>query len=176
VGRLDRGITSIDDLRGKTIGVPLGSRPEFAMDRLLYYRGIDTPEVTLVDVPVNRSMAALVNGEVDAVAAWQPCIDRIREQIGDQVVVWSVQEDQPSYTLAMCGGEWAAENGPVIVRFLKSLVQAESYVADHPEAARTFIQAKLNYDADCMASVWPGYRFSVALDPALVVAMEDQAR
>jgi NitT/TauT family transport system substrate-binding protein len=176
VGRIDRGIEDIADLKGTTIGVPLGSRPEFALDRFLYFRGIDASQGTLVDVPVNRSVEALVNGTVDAVAAWQPYIDRIKEQMGRQVVSWSVQEDQPSYTLVMCRGEWTAENGDVIVRFLKSLVQAETYVADNPEAARAFVQEELHYDADYMASVWPDYRFSVMLDQPLVVAMEDQAR
>jgi NitT/TauT family transport system substrate-binding protein len=176
VGRIDRGINDIADLEGKTIGVPLGSRPEFALDRFLYLRGIEASVATLVDVPVNQSVDALVSGKVDAVAAWQPYINRIREQMGDQVVAWSVQEDQPSYTLAMCRGEWAVENGDLIARFLKALVMAESYVADHPDEARAFVQAKLNYDADYMRSVWPAYRFSVMLDQTLVVAMEDQAR
>jgi NitT/TauT family transport system substrate-binding protein len=176
VGRVDRGITTIADLEGKTIGVPLASRPEFALDRFLYFRGIDASRVTLVNVPVNQSVDALVDGQVDAVAAWQPYIDRIKEQMGDQVIAWSVQQDQPSYTLVMCRGDWTAENQPVIVRFLKSLVQAESYMDDHPQESKAFLQAKLNYSADYVASVWPDYRFSVSLDQTLVVVMEDQAR
>jgi NitT/TauT family transport system substrate-binding protein len=176
VGRVDKGINRIADLEGKTIGVPLGSRPEFALDRFLYFRGIDASEVTLVNVPVNQSVDALVNGNVDAVVAWQPYIDQIGERMGDRVVAWSVQEDQPSYTLVMCSAEWTVENPELITRFLKSLVQAESYIVDNPEAVRAFIQEKLNYSADYVASIWPDYRFSVLLDQALVVAMEDQAR
>jgi ABC-type nitrate/sulfonate/bicarbonate transport system substrate-binding protein len=68
VGRLDRGIKSIADLNGKKIGVPMGSRPEFALDRFLVLRSIDPSVVTLVNVPVNKSPDALANGEVDAVA------------------------------------------------------------------------------------------------------------
>jgi len=176
VGRVDRGIHELGDLKGKTIGVPLGSRPEFALDRFLYFRGIEESDVTLVDVPVNQSVEALVGGRVDAVAAWQPYIDQIQEQMGDQVVSWSAQEDQPSYTLVMCQGEWAGDNQKSIARFLQSLVQAESYGVNHPEAVRALMQEKLNYDADYVASVWPDYRFSVLLDQTLVVAMEDQAR
>jgi NitT/TauT family transport system substrate-binding protein len=176
VGRVDRGIENLSDLKGRTIGVPLGSRPEFALDRFLFLRGIDTTEVTLVDVPVNESVQALASGKVDAVAAWQPYIDRLRDQMGAQVVSWSVQEDQPSYTLVMTRGKWTEENGPAIARFLKSLVQAERFVADDPDAARSFVQTELNYDKDYMADVWPSYRFSVTLDETLVVVMEDQAR
>jgi NitT/TauT family transport system substrate-binding protein len=176
VGRVDRGINTLADLKGKTVGVPLGSRPEFALDRFLYFSGIETSEVNLVNVPVNLSVKALVGGQVDAVAAWQPYIDRIKEQMGDEVVTWDVQEDQPSYTLLMCSEEYTAANPDTIVRFLKSLVQAENFIKDNPEDTGLIIRERLNYDNEYMESIWPDYRFSVTLDQTLVVAMEDQAR
>lgn len=100
VGRVDRGISKISELKGKTIGVPLGSRPEFALDRFLLFNGIDSSNLNLVNIPVSRSVDALVNGEVDAVASWQPYIDRIKEQMGDKVVVWDVQEDQARWIIS----------------------------------------------------------------------------
>ena len=175
-GRVDRGIDSLADLEGKTVGLPLGSRPEFALDRFLYLHSIDAARVTLVDVPVNRAEEALVNGDVDAVVAWQPYINRIRARLGPGVVTWSVQQDQPSYTLLMCKGEWADKHEELLARFLSALVQAESYIVHNPDAARAATQERLGYDLNYMASVWPDYSFSVMLDQALVVAMEDQAR
>jgi ABC-type nitrate/sulfonate/bicarbonate transport system substrate-binding protein len=176
VGRIDRGLETLDDLEGKTIGLPLGSRPEFALDRYLYLHGIDAATVTLVDVPVDRAEEALVNGDVDAVGAWQPYVDRIRARLGPGVVTWSLQQDQPSYTLLMCKGEWADTHKELLTRFLSALVQAESYIVHNPDAARAAIQEQLDYSPDYMASVWPDYSFALLLDQARVVAMEDQAR
>jgi NitT/TauT family transport system substrate-binding protein len=176
VARIDRGIRSIADLRGKTIGVPLGSRPEFALDRFLYFHGIDVSEVTLADVPVGESVEALVSGKVDAVAAWQPYTDEVVQQLGAQVVSWSVQENQPSYSLVMSRAGWTAENRDLVTRFLRSLVEAEEYVTRNPEAARALLHEEWNYDESYLSSIWPAHSFSVLLDQALVVAMEDQAR
>ena len=176
VARLDRGIHSLSDLEGKTIGVPLGSRPEFALDRFFYFQGIDSSQVTLIHVPVNQSVDALVRGEVDAVAAWHPYIDQIEASMGDEVISWSVQEDQPSYTLLMGRARWTQENRELIAQFLQSLVEVEGYLAENPEEARASLQKKLDYSDDYMDSVWPNYSFSVMLDQALVVAMEDEAR
>ena len=92
------------------------------------------------------------------------------------MVVWDVQEDQPSYTLVMCTEGWTTNNPELLKRFLKSLVQAEDFITGNPEEAKAFIQQKLSYDDAYMASVWPDYHFSVTLGQALVVAMEDQAR
>jgi NitT/TauT family transport system substrate-binding protein len=176
VGRVDRGIKTLANLRGKSIGVPLGSRPEFALDRFLFFHNIDPSTVNLVNVPVSKSVDALTNGEVDAIASWQPYIDQIKNKMGEEVVSWDVQEDQPSYTLVMCTEEWTAENPELIIRFLKSLTQAESYVQGNPVEAEALIQQRLNYDISYMDAVWHDYSFSVSLDQALVVAMEDQAR
>jgi NitT/TauT family transport system substrate-binding protein len=76
----------------------------------------------------------------------------------------------------MCTGEWTAENPGLITRFLESLIEAETYIASHPEAAKAIIQGKLDYTEAYVASVWPDYRFSVSLGESLVVAMEDEAR
>lgn len=176
VCRGDRGINSIADLKGRTIGVPLNSRPEFALDRFLFLQGIDVADLRLVDVPVERSVEALVSGEVDAIAAWQPYTTQASERLGGQVVSWSVQEDQPSYTLLMSRSVWAADNRAVSARFLTSLLQAEEYVAANPEDAKDFVCDRLGYDEDYVESIWPEHSFSVLLDQALVVAMEDQAR
>ena len=176
VGRTDSGINDVADLKGKRIGVPLKSRPEFSLDRFLLLRGINSSEVTLVNVPVNQSVDALVNREVDAVTAWQPYIDRIRDRMGNALIVWKTQEEQPSYSLVMCTAQWTADNPELVKRFLESLVQAESYVMNHPGSAKAIIQEKLNYDDAYMDSVWPDYRFSVLLDQSLIAAMEDEAR
>jgi len=176
VGRLDRGIKSAADLSGKKIGVPMGSRPEFALDRFLVLRGIDPSKVTLINVPVNKSPDALANGEVDAVATWQPYINQIKERMGDGLLILPTQEGQPSYTLIMCKADWAAGNPDTIVRFLKSLIQSQNYIKDYPDEAKAFIRGKLNYDESYMASIWPENDFAVSLDQSLLLAVEDQAR
>jgi ABC-type nitrate/sulfonate/bicarbonate transport system substrate-binding protein len=176
VARRDGGISDLVDLKGKTVGVPIASRPEFALDRFLFFRGIDVSELTLVDVPVDQSVEALAGGKVDAVASWQPYVDRAKERLGGQIVTWSIQEDQPSYTLVMSKAGWAVENRELATRFLRSLVQAEEYVAGKPEAARALLYERLGYDQAYINSVWAEHAFSILLDQALVVAMEDQAR
>jgi NitT/TauT family transport system substrate-binding protein len=164
------------DLAGKTIGLPMGSRPEFALSRYLLFRGIDESEVTLVDVKIDQSVEAISSGEVDAVAVWEPYTSRIKEQMGGGVISWSVQEDQPSYTLLMTTREYIADHQEPVAAFLQALLQAEAYIIENPEEAGEIIRQQMSYSREYIDGIWPDYRFSISLNQALVVAMEDQAR
>jgi NitT/TauT family transport system substrate-binding protein len=50
IGRQDRGISAISDLKGKRIGVGLGTITEFYLGRFLALHGMKLQDVTLVDV------------------------------------------------------------------------------------------------------------------------------
>lgn len=176
VGRRDRGINSPSDLRGKRVGVPVGSRPEFALGRFLDSNGISASDLMLVNVSVDRSADVLLNGYVDAVATWQPYIGRITDILGQDTAAWSVQSGQPSYNGLVCTSGWTSAHAGLVEALLRALVQAESYVAGHPEDAKALVQRQLSYSATYLASVWPDYQFSVSLDQSLITAMEDESR
>jgi ABC-type nitrate/sulfonate/bicarbonate transport system substrate-binding protein len=176
VGRPDMGVRKISDLKGKKVGVPMGSRPEFALGRFLYLNGFDPPEVTLVDVGVDQSVKALVSGKVEAVVTWQPYIEQIEDHMSDRTVAWSVQGGQPSYNGLVCAAEWTVAQPDLITSFLKSLVHAETYVLRKPEAVKNIIANELDYSEAYLSSVWPDHEFSVSLDESLITAMEDEVR
>jgi NitT/TauT family transport system substrate-binding protein len=174
VGRHDRGIEDVSELKGKRIGVTLQTINEFYLARFLELNGIDLQEVTPVDLKPAQFVNALAGGEVDALIAWQPYIHQILEQQSD-IVVWPAQNNQAVYGLLVCDNEWLARHGDTIERFVRSLGQAEDYIVTYPAEAKAIIQERLDYDGDYVASVWPQHHFSLSLDFSLIVAMTDEA-
>lgn len=77
IGRKDREILNISDLRGKRIGFPKGTILEFFLGRFLELHGISRQDVTLVDVNASQSADDIVNGDVDAIMYFQPYVYRI---------------------------------------------------------------------------------------------------
>jgi hypothetical protein len=75
-----------------------------------------------------------------------------------------------------CRGDWIASHQEQINRLLRSLIQAEEYVIDHPDEAKAIVQKRLNYTDIYMESMWPEHQFSLALDQSLLIAMNDEAR
>lgn len=176
VGRKDKGIENVTDLKGKKIGLTLGTIGEFYLGRFLTLHGVSMQDVTLVDMPPSEYVQALTNGSVDALIVVNTFIDQIQERLANNTVLWSAQSSQNGYYVIACRNDWAVSHRDQINRLLKSLSQSEDYVISHPAEAKAIVQKRLNYDNSYIASIWPEHKFSLSLDQSLILAMEDEAR
>jgi NitT/TauT family transport system substrate-binding protein len=176
LGRRDRGVKSIPDLKGKRIGVTLKTAAEFYLGRFLELQGMNMRQVTLINVSPPQSVDALVNGDVDAVVAWQPNVRAIEDRLGSGVVKWGVQKGQAAYCMVIGRGEWVTKHPELIKRFSTALVQAENYAVGHPDEAKAIVQRRLSYDDSYMTTIQAEHQFSLLLDQSLITAMEDEAR
>ncbi len=176
VGLTDRGIRNVADLKGKRIGVPLGTLQEFYLGRFLDLHGMSIRDVTLINTAPGQVADTIANGSADAVVTWEPFVSRIQEQHKNGTVSWSVQNNQAVYSVLVCRNDWIKQHPDLIRRFLNSLSQAERYIVLHPAEAKAILQNRYHYDDAYMAAVWPENQFSLALDQSLITAMEDEGR
>ncbi len=176
VARTDEGINNVSDLNGKTIGVAFGTIAEFYVGSFLELNGLNLSNVTLVNVPLAGAQAVLANGTVNAVLTIQPYVSQIESLLGNKVVVWQAQANQFAYSDLVCTTSWAQQNPGLIVRFLKSLVQAETYVINHQSQSIAIVTKTLNYSSTYLPNVWSDYQFTVSLDQSQILAMQDEAQ
>ena len=175
VGRKDRGIAKISDLKGKRVGLTLKTINEFYLGRLLALNGMKLRDVTLVDLAPAQYGKAIAGGEVDAIIAWQPYVYRIEKEV-NRVVVWPAQSSQAVFGVLVCSNGWLTQHTEAVERLLKSLRKAEDYLTRYPDKAKSIVQNRLNYDDSYIATIWPQHHFSLSLDQPLVVAMKDEAQ
>ena len=177
VGRKDRGIEKVSDLKGKRVGTTLRTIAEFHLGRFLELHGMNMRDITLVDVKTPAEWVnAIVNGDIDAIATAQPSVNAIKDRLGANAVVWPAQSGQSLYALMISTDGWITKHPELVSRFLKSLAQAEEYAFRHPSEAKVIVQKALNLSAAYMETVWSQNQFSLSLDQALILAMEDEAR
>jgi ABC-type nitrate/sulfonate/bicarbonate transport system substrate-binding protein len=177
VGRADRGINDISDLKGKTIGTTFGTIAHYYLGRFLTLNDINTADVTLVDLKTPAEWVnAVVNGSIDAVATAQPSADLAKDGLGANAVVWSLLGNQPLYAQAIAAKNWINENPDLCRRFLNALYQAEVFVAEHPAEAKDIVKQQMNFSDTYMETVWARNQFYLSLDRSLILAMEAEAR
>ena len=177
VGRVDRGINDVSDLKGKTIGTTLGTIAHFYLGRFLELNGLSFQDVTFVDLKTPTEWVdAVVNGSIDAVATAQPYVEMANEGLGENAVAWSIQSSQPLYAQAISTDEWIAGHPELCSRFLRSLYQAEAFVINHPAEAKAIVKSQMNFSDSYVETVWHQNQFSLSLDQSLILAMEGEAR
>ena len=177
VGRRDRGIESAASLKGKRVGVTIGTSGHFVLDAMLNRQGLAPADVVRLDLKPEQFSAALTSGDVDAIATWEPYLDSLRAQLGSNgVSVYSEDVYEIPYNLASTR-DYVARHPGTLKKVLRALVEGARFCASAPDAARALMVAdRKTVDTSRWKVLWPAYRFHVALDQGLLLALEDETR
>jgi ABC-type nitrate/sulfonate/bicarbonate transport system substrate-binding protein len=176
LGRKDRGIRSVSDLRGKRIGFLSGSIQPFYLGRFLSLNGMSTSDITGVGLKTSEAaVEELSSGRLDGVVAAEPFASAASGRLKGDITVFRVQNYQYLYLLLVCEREWIVSHPKIVARFIESLVRAEEYLFQDPLKSNEIVQKRMGVDSQFMKSVWQRNLYSISLDESLVVAMEDEA-
>lgn len=115
----DSDIKSVADLKGKKIGLVVGSIVQNLLYNLLKEEGLTLDDVEQLNLGTGELQEALATGQVDAVATWQPMIAQI-ENAGVGVLLADGS-----------GGVFLAEN---------TIFVQDDYLAANPDIVRIFME------------------------------------
>src|SRR5216117_2455481 len=145
-------IRTVQDLRGKRIGVPgMGTPPFIFANRVLGANGIDaSKEITWLVFPAGELGLALDKGEVDAVADSEPIgslllADGKVRNIADQAADAPYRDEYCCAVLV--NGKFLARNPKASAAATRALLKAAKWVETNPAAA-----AKLSVEGKYLAS------------------------
>ncbi len=176
IWRKDSGIEKIQNLKGKSIGVTLTTISEFYLGRTLELHGLSVRQVTLIDMKAADAEKALLGKEVDAVVTWEPWVEYIRQDMGDNVIIREGQSEQYAFWNMVATGNWVSGNIGIIQRLIESLAEADDYVIHNEGNTKDIVAKRMGFDEAYMNTLWPHYQFLLSLDQSLITAMEDEAR
>lgn len=176
LGRKDRGVRRLDDLRGKKVGLSKGTSSQYYFDRLLLELGIAEAEVQVIDTHSGDIVAALHRGKLDAIVTWTPYLAQAEAKLGANAARLP-KDGLAKITWSLFGTPQYVHAHPQAVKaVLRALVRAESWLVGDPDAARRLVAKQIGIDPASLAGAWPTYHFEVALDQSLIVALEEQSR
>ncbi|TDO69211.1 NitT/TauT family transport system substrate-binding protein [Kribbella sp. VKM Ac-2571] len=111
LGNADRviarsGTTSIDQLRGKTVGVPEGTSGDMILTLALQKAGMTKKDVKVVNMDASTIVSAFASKKIDAAGFWYPAIGTIKKQVPDltELAKNSDFESQVSFPTAFVAG------------------------------------------------------------------------
>lgn len=148
-------ITSLAQLKGKTIGVEESAVGAIMLDAALKQTNLDFNEVNTKHLTVNRHYDAFINKEVDAVISFEPVKTQLQE-IGAQLLFDSSQIPGRIIDVLVATPD-AIQRSP---RGLKTIVGAHfkalEYMHNKPQQAAKIIAKRLRISADKVPASYEG--------------------
>jgi NitT/TauT family transport system substrate-binding protein len=182
VARRSAGIGSLRDLRGKRIGTQIDSSAAYFLDCML--RTMDLTADDCVSVPFMAHTAApltslpeaLRSGEIDAVALWEPQVQRAKRAIGDDAIEF---RDPAVYTekFNLCTTQANLDNPELrkrIVAFARALITAAQHLKTDPETGVRLVARTANLDPETVRDAWPYLDYPGTLASDLLDVFERQ--
>ena len=142
--RPDSDISTVDDLKGKKIGVDeIGGTPHQVASLWLENAGISADpsagEVTFLPYSDgNLEFEALANGEIDVAALWDP-LGSIHEKAGDVKIIFDLGKD-PYFADHFCCFLYAStkvlnDDPEEVAALLRAYRRAQEWIYENPEKA-----------------------------------------
>lgn len=177
IARKDKGISAVNDLKGKKIGVTKNASFEFFLHSYLLSQGIKLSDVTFVDGEFASMSGFLKKGKVDGVATGNPYL-------------YDIEKEYPPGSLSIFQSEIYTENGilagrediinnkkEAITRFLKALAKAEDlYNTNNQEALDAVIAEIPAVSKKTIRGTWDKFTPILKLDNVLLTVLNQEGQ
>ncbi len=128
-----KSIPSLQDLKGKRIGIEQGTIAHFTLLKALEKAGLDQTEVQLVNLDLGALQQAFLHDEVDAVGTYEPYMSDLAHK-GNGYIIFSSQEIPRAICDVLFVKEAIARGHPdVIDHWVKAWKDALNFKSKDPE-------------------------------------------
>jgi len=175
VARRDHGISSLGDLRGKRLGVAIGTLTDYFAYLMLTTAGVPEDDVTRVNLPTGSNPAALLSGKVDAVSTAEPQVQQLASMLGARAVTFSDPGLYVASNNLVTTPSYAAAHPGIVLAVVRGLAAAQAFTERHPQEAQVLLSRILGVKLGLLGRLWPTFDLRIGLDQVLLTNMEQQA-
>ncbi|NNM70877.1 ABC transporter substrate-binding protein [Enterovirga aerilata] len=154
-GLVARGHKTLDELKGKKIGVAKGTGGEAFWLAMLQNKGLKATDFQVVQVEAPEMIAALERGDIVGFAAWEPWLAKARRAVPNTVLVIDDVGIMSPRAFVYMNKPWVLKNGAAAETFLKSLMEASDIITKQPKEAAAYVAKQLNLDLDLTEELMP---------------------
>ncbi len=130
----DSGINSAADLKGKKIGVTIGSTGQNLTQKILESAGLDFyTDIEAINVSMGEAQMVLTNHNVDAVVVWEPNVSRIAAIDGVKILIDGSKVGFGGVNVVFARKAFVDENPDIVKAFLEQYWRATKAFEESPE-------------------------------------------
>ena len=152
-----RNVQTLEELKGKKIGIAKGTGSEIFWNRVLEKRHLKAADFTLVNVEAPEMLAATERGDIDGFAVWEPWPTRTLQTVKGTKILQDAEGIYNNINFVYMNRGWIEQNKETAEKFMRSLVEANDLIEkDRPAAAKMvskFLKMPLELATELMPKV-----------------------
>lgn len=173
IAREDLEINNAEDIEGTTIGMVQGAGVSVALNNMAEDLGVDMDTVSFINMSPTDQIAALENGDIDIMAAWEPWITIGLDQ-GAQFLFSGSTSEIPGaegdvewmqyYSTFQVTEDFLNNNPNTVQAMLRALNKATDYINDNRDEAVDIMDEQLeNLPRDQVEEVMSRNNYSMEI-------------
>ena len=164
------------DLAGKRVGAVARTSSQYFLELYLLTIGLNPQNLTVVNMQPEEMSTALQNGQIDAVALWEPYAYSAIKALGRNAVVLPPNRAYILTFNLVAHRNVVKQRDSDLVRLLRAVERAERFIRESPVEAKWVLRNALKLDQGFVDWVWAGATYRLGLDQSLISTMEGEAR
>jgi ABC-type nitrate/sulfonate/bicarbonate transport system substrate-binding protein len=160
-----RNVESLDQLKGKKVGVARGSGGEVFWLAMLEKLRLNAADYTVVNVEAPEMVAALERGNIDAYAVWEPWVTRGLAAVKNTKVLKDQEGILEQGVYIYMNRAWIQKNPGPAEGFVRALAEATDLINhDRKRAARDVSDFLKNLDPPLVEQLMTKLKFEMVFD------------
>ncbi len=158
---IGRNVADLDGLKGKKVGIAMGTGSEIFWRRVVEKRGWKVDDFTMVNVEAPEMLAATERGDIDGFAVWEPWPTRTLMAVKGTKVLQTAEGIYNNINFVYMNRGWIEQNRETAERFMLSLVQANDLIGQDRAAAAKMVAKFLKMPLELAVELMPKVEFDM---------------
>lgn len=158
------GIKSPKDLKGKKVAVVKGSYAHHLLVLVLQKGGLTTRDIDLINLSQADSTTAILNGNIDAAAVWEPVITKLESQ-GQVRVLADGTGIKKGILVIIATNDFISKKREQTKAILRAYQRGAQYIRSNPREAAKLIAADVSLTPDLLFKVFSRLDYHPAVQP-----------
>jgi NitT/TauT family transport system substrate-binding protein len=165
--RVDSGVSNPSQLKGKRIGISVGTSSDLAFSYFLEQHGVSKGSVQIVNVSPPDMIPALDSGSLDAINIWQPFTYEAERRLGARIR--GLPYTFTNNYLLLTTNDVAAKNPQLLKRMLAVMKDADKVLTGDKEKAIEWTSKASGMKPEAVRAVWSEMELGTAPPDARVL-------
>jgi NitT/TauT family transport system substrate-binding protein len=155
----DASITSVADLKGKTVAVEEGIVDDYLLSLALQDVGLSRDDVVIKGLPTDQAATAFAAGQVDAVGAFPPYTGTAMKREGARVIATSKDYPGAIPDLLTVSADLIKERPDDVQKIVKTWWDVRAYMEENPEKSEEIMAKRAGIPTEEYEQYKDGTRF-----------------